>query len=89
MDTAAYSLPGMRKWLLGFPAAARLYTSVIPKNPEKWSLKVSWPTDLSPTTILLSAALPLTSYPGVHGGRVYPGWWDTGVGREGLYRVLP
>ena len=90
MDTAAYLVPGIRKWLLGLPAILRLYTSVIPRNPEKWHYKESWSTDLSPTTILLSRTDPLTSsVDGAGGEGVYPGWWDEGWLGGVLYRVLP
>ena len=61
---------------------ARLYTSVIPENPEKWLSKESWATDMSPTTIF---TLPdtATARAGSHalGGGGVPGvvgWWEAG-----------
>ena len=51
LDTPACSFPGMREWLLILPIFSRLYTSVIPRNPEINDLKVSWSTDLSPTAM--------------------------------------
>ena len=45
LDTPAYLVLGITKWLIILPIPNRLYTSVIPKNPEKWTPKVSWWTD--------------------------------------------
>ena len=67
----------------------RLYTSVIPLNPEKRTYKESWATDLSPTAILhwVQHAIP-TGVLYQSGGEVYPGgrgvpgvvhgWWVPG-----------
>ena len=81
----------MTKWLLILPIYLRLYTSVIPLDPEICLAKVSWSTDLSPTTIYLVAAARAAWCTPVHGGcgvaGVYPGYgyW---VGPGGvLYRV--
>ena len=52
LDTPAYSVPGIQEWLLILPIFNRLYTSVIPWDPENKPLEVSWSTDMSPTTIL-------------------------------------
>ena len=51
MDTPAYLFCRICKWLLILPILTRLYTSVIVWNPEKWTLKETWSTDMSPTTI--------------------------------------
>ena len=81
MDSAAYLFPGMEKWLLILPVLVRLYTSVIPLDPENNGLEVSWATDLSPTTIfyetcqgaaVASAAVAGEGVPGVGYGWV--GW---------------
>ena len=87
MDTPAYLLPGIKKWSLGFPAVARLYTSVIPKNPEKRADKESWATDLSPTTLLLCHDwVRQCSEQRRHGGRCTRGGWGPGGWPGGLYR---
>ena len=77
----------MKEWLLGLPISTRLYTSVIPWNCEIWALKVSYPTDLSPTTLFSPVYVPVnTCVVAVGaGGGVYPGW-GYGVGLGGLYR---
>ena len=49
LDTPAYLMPGIKEWLLILPTVGRLYTSVIPWNPENKASKVSWATDMSPT----------------------------------------
>ena len=51
MDTPAYLFPGIPEWLIILPILIRLYTSVIPSNPENKGPEVSCPTDMSPTTI--------------------------------------
>ena len=89
MDTRAYSKPGIRKWLLILPTKDRLYTSVIVLNPEITGLKVSWPTDMSPTALsglagTARTARPAVSRPSVR-GRGVPGVVGTGVGWEGYY----
>ena len=64
----------MREWLLILSIPTRLYTSVIPGNPENNGLQVSWATDLSPTALFTLAALPLhapVAMPGA--GRGVPG----------------
>ena len=54
---------------------SRLYTSVIPPNPEKCGPKVSWSTDMSPTTSFSLAALPVYPLTGLAVlSLVYPGW---------------
>ena len=69
----------MTEWLLILPILDRLYTSVIPLNPENRLLKVSWSTDLSPTALLGTADPCTEMYTcGGVGGGVYPGW---GYGR--------
>ena len=59
MDTPAYSVPGITKWLLILPILYRLYTSVIVLNPENYRHKESWPTDLSPTAIFTQPDMPV------------------------------
>ena len=59
----------MKKWLLILPTILRLYTSVIPRNPEKWTHKGSWSTDLSPTTIFTPGCSPRVP------GYMYWGGW--------------
>ena len=89
MDTAAYLFPGMKEWLLVLPAKPRLYTSVIPLDPEISALKESWATDMSPTALYLASACPCGSVPGSElGGRVYPGS-GTGWVPEGCYTGYP
>ena len=86
MDTPAYLKPGMKEWLLGLPATARLYTSVIPWNPEKCTYKVSCPTDMSPTAILTPrGCMPGTCTAVTWAGEVYPGYGMTG----GPGRAIP
>ena len=51
LDSAAYSFCGIHLWSLGLPILNRLYTSVIVPDPEKWTYKESWATDLSPTAL--------------------------------------
>ena len=92
LDSPAYLVPGIEEWLLILPILTRLYTSVIPWNPEIWSSKVSWWTDLSPTTIFTSGTPPCTRVAvddaGVEGcTRGGAGW----VGREGYtgYYQIP
>ena len=59
---------------------------------EKWALKESWSTDMSPTTILLCAGYPLTPGAADMRGRGVPGVVGTGVGAgraiPGTGRVL-
>ena len=90
MDTPAYLVLGIVKWLLILPISHRLYTSVIVPNPEKWLPKVSCPTDMSPTAILLPPYLARGMvYTGpwrVQGGGVYPGYGMAGWVPGGLYR---
>ena len=84
MDTPAYLVPGICKWLLILPILIRLYTSVIPLDPEKWVNEESCPTDMSPTAIFYRCSRLLrvaARVPG--GGRGVPGVWDRGTGREG------
>ena len=45
----------MTEWLLILPILHRLYTSVIPLDPENIGPQVSWSTDMSPTTLFLVA----------------------------------
>ena len=52
LDSPAYLVPGMSKWLLILLISTRLYTSVIVLNPENRLSKESCPTDMSPTAIL-------------------------------------
>ena len=61
MDTPAYLFPEMTKWLLILSILARLYTSVIPRNPENNVLEVSWATDMSPTALFALATCPCGS----------------------------
>ena len=75
----AYSVPGMKEWLLILPAYTRLYTSVIPWNLEKWTPKVSCSTDLSPTACFDLADPCTEMYTCGSGGRGVPGV----VGRTG------
>ena len=89
LDTPAYLVPGIRNWLLILPILTRLYTSVKPLMSEIWASKVSWWTDLSPTTILPWCPDPLFASTGLVAGGGVPGV-GAGVGTwEGLYRVLP
>ena len=68
------------------PATTRLYTSVIPPNPEKWRLKESWATDMSPTASWLWSAAGAVGTGRVLGaGRVYPGCGIPG----GAGRAIP
>ena len=50
LDRPAYLMPGITKWLIILSILSRLYTSVIPLDREIWATKVSWATDMSPTT---------------------------------------
>ena len=90
LDTAAYSLPRMKEWLLILPILSRLYTSVIPWNPEINGLEVSWSTDMSPTTIFLESGHPRIYIRTSTGGAgVYPGWWRTVGAWEGYTGYYP
>ena len=82
-------MPGICKWLDILPILYRLYTSVIPLNLENTRLKVSWPTDMSPTAcfsprsrlLRVAARVPV-------GEGVYPGYgtgWGTGRDYTGYY----
>ena len=81
----------MTKWLLILPVSIRLYTSVIPWNPEIRTDKESWSTDMSPTTLFTPWDDPCTrgwTCPAsVVGEGVYPGWWVWVGGREGAIPV--
>ena len=92
LDSAAYLMPGIRKWLLILSIFDRLYTSVIPRKPENNGPEVSWPTDLSPTTTFSLAALPVvgawTSVAAAAGGGCTRGIGRLG-GREGYYTGYP
>ena len=66
---------------------SRLYTSVIVLNRENTNLKVSWSTDMSPTTSFSLAALPVhpcsQRYGTARWGGGVPGvgyWWVGGWG---------
>ena len=60
-------------------------------NPEIWTLKVSWLTDMSPTTIFTQRTCPCGSVPGralpVGVAGVYPGWGEDWVGGRGAIPV--
>ena len=89
LDTPAYSVPGIKLWSLGLPAIRRLYTSVIVLMSEKWALKESRSTDLSPTTIFTQRQQPDHAGAATSAGRRgVPGVWDEG-GPGRVYRVLP
>ena len=83
MDTPACLLPGITKWLIILPILHRLYTSVIPWDPEISLTKESWSTDMSPTTIFYCAPAPCTAVPRctllAGSGRGVPGVGRTGV----------
>ena len=71
--------------MLILPILIRLYTSVIVLDPEIWTDKESWPTDLSPTTIFLRRTGPAEQLTvRAWGGRGVPGVWDR-VGGSGGY----
>ena len=72
------------------PILNRLYTSVITLNPEISGLKVSWPTDMSPTTIFsLGTDRWVTARMSTGGGRGVPGVWDVVGAWEGYTGTPP
>ena len=98
LDSAAYSFPGICLWLLILPILNRLYTSVITRNPENNTSKVSCATDMSPTTLFTPRDCPVhrCTVPGGTarwGGGVpgvgYPGWVAGVGGWVGYTGVLP
>ena len=87
MDSAAYLFPGMTEWLLILPIPATGYTSVIVLNPEKWPLKESWSTDMSPTTLFSLGDPWCSGVPGSAVGRGVPGVVRWGGSWEGAIPV--
>ena len=88
LDSAAYLVPGIHLWSSGLTILTRLYTSVIVLNPEKWTHKESYSTDLSPTTIFTPRDCHDTTRVDGHDGRGgVPGVGDDGWLGGVLYRV--
>ena len=83
MDTPAYLVPGIDKWLFILPTSTRLYTSVIVLMCEIWASKVSWATDMSPTHYLRESGSTGVGVPGGADREGVPGVGGTGVGWEG------